>query len=130
PCLPRRGVHGMADDVSSARRRARPAEPAPGTLSRPPAVGPGASVLYQSLGEVVAGDAVAIVGDLGVAVRLRAPVRTEVHEHDLLDGQDALARDHVADLRAHGQRRAAEVGSSNAQLDKVTLNGGAYEGDT
>lgn len=62
----------------------------------------GGSVLVQRFGEVVRGDAVPVVGDLGVAVRLRTAVGTEVHKDDFLDREDALPCDHVPDFGAHG----------------------------
>ena len=64
---------------------------------------PPSSVLGEGLGEVVRRDPVPVERYFGVAVRLGLAGGAEVHKDDLLDGEDALAGDHVPDLGAHGQ---------------------------
>ena len=67
--------------------------------------------------------------DLGAPVRRRQAVFAEVDEDHLLDREDALAGDLVANLAGQGDRGAAELGGSDAQFDDVALARGADEVD-
>lgn len=75
------------------------------------------------------GNAVAGVGDVVITVWLWFAVFTDVHEHNLLDGQDGFLREDVAHLSTQGDRGATEVDSSQAHLDEVALLGGSDEVD-
>src|ERR1700676_668784 len=62
-------------------------------------------------------------------MRRRLAVLVEIDEHHLLDSQNALARDLVANFAAQRDRRAAEVRRGHAELDDVALTRRADEID-
>ena len=67
--------------------------------------------------------------DLRPPMRRRLAVLVEIDEHHLLDSQDALARDLVADFAAQRDRRAAEVRRDHTELDDVASTRRADEID-
>jgi len=69
------------------------------------------------------------VGDLGLAVGRGPAIGPEVDEDDRIDREDALAREEVTHLGAHGDRRLSEGDRAQAHLDDVALLGGADEVD-
>jgi len=53
--------------------------------------------------EVMPGNTVSVVCNIRIAMRLWLALGVQVHEHDLVDGENASAGDHVTNFRSHGQ---------------------------